>query len=172
MRPDLDTRADQRSVEQGRIPDLGCHGVIDALVVAALVDVGTVGIAEGDADGDAGAGLGGEQANQLGVLGEEQAAVDEDADVVFGVLEQLAPDPAGDRSAVRIGGVDLGVDGRDVGEVGPQVVLVQAEQVGDAPAMTCVRDAAAEPALNGLGVDAEGLRDVHVTQARANEGSA
>lgn len=38
--------------------------------------------------------------------------------------------------------------------------------------MAGVRDAAAEPALNGLGVDAKGLRDVHVTQARSDEGSA
>ena len=91
---------------------------------------------------------------------------------MFGVVEQAVPDLAGHGPAVGVGGVDLGVDRGEFGQVWPQVVLVDAEQVGDAPAVPGVRDAAAEPALDGLGVDAEGLGDVDVAQAGADERAA
>ena len=71
-----------------------------------------------------------------------------------------------------IGGVDLGGDRGKFREMRPQVVLVHAEQVGDTPAMASVRHAAAKPTLHGLGVDTEGLGDVDVAQAGADERAA
>jgi hypothetical protein len=74
--------------------------------------VWAVGVADDDPDRGAGAGLAAEHSEQFGVFGDEESAVDEDADLSVGGLEQAAPDLAGDRAAVRVGGVDLGVDRR------------------------------------------------------------
>ena len=44
----------------------------------------------------------GEDAQDAGVFGEEQGAVGEDADLVFGRREEACPDVAGNRPAVRV----------------------------------------------------------------------
>jgi len=44
-------------------------------------------------------------------------------------------------------------------EVGPQGLLANPKEVGDGPAGTGMRHPAGEPALNGLGVDADGAAE-------------
>ncbi|MBB4700650.1 hypothetical protein BJ982_002194 [Sphaerisporangium siamense] len=65
--------------------DAGGHEVgADAFVCSAGGDVGAFRVAEHDADLGAGLGSFGDELEDAGVLGEEEAAVDEDVDVVVG----------------------------------------------------------------------------------------
>ena len=58
---------------------------------AAGRDLGGVGVAEQDPDPHALLGLRAEQGEQAGVVGEEHAAVDQDADLLLGGVEQQPP---------------------------------------------------------------------------------
>lgn len=58
--------------------------------------MGAVGVAEEDPDGDALAGLVGDDAQEAEVFGEEQARVDQDAYLLLGGLEEALPCLAGD----------------------------------------------------------------------------
>lgn len=73
-------------------------------------DLWGVWVAEEDSDADAGVCLAGEELHHAGVLEEEQAAVDEDVDLLFSAGEVLVPDVAGDGSTVGVDGADLGAE--------------------------------------------------------------
>lgn len=78
----------------------------------------------------------------------------------------------------------MGVDGDDLGfgwlciegrlrdRLGPEVGLVEAEDLGDAEPVASVREAAGEPAADGLGVDADLFREVVNTKSPFVEGSS
>ncbi|GII89689.1 hypothetical protein Ssi03_76790 [Sphaerisporangium siamense] len=72
-------------VEFDGVVDTGGHEVgADAFVCSAGGDVGALRVAEHDADLGARLGSFGDGLEDAGVLGEEQAAVDQDVDLVAG----------------------------------------------------------------------------------------
>jgi hypothetical protein len=108
VQPDLCTgQTAQRAVEDQHVTDLRRHRFVDAFLCAAFGNMRAVRAAEQDPDRHARVGLLGEQAHQPGVVGEEESAVDEDADVALSRAEQVPPDVARDGPAVRVDGDDL-----------------------------------------------------------------
>lgn len=116
----------QRLVEDKDVADLGGHDDrADSFVCAAVGYSLAVGVAEEDADVDVGVGLFGEYPADSSVVGEEEAAVGEDADLPLGGLEEAEPAGAGDGRAVRIDGDDAGGAGLTVAPyLRPQLGLV------------------------------------------------
>lgn len=116
-------------LDQGEgLADTDGWRVAHALVFAALGDFGGVGVAEEEADLDAGVGPGGEELEDTGVFEEEESAVDEDVDLLLSVGEKLEPDVVRDCPAVGVGGADFGAEVAGawvVARGGPQFVLVE-----------------------------------------------
>jgi hypothetical protein len=102
VKPDLDVveRA-KRAVQRKRIADSREHGIIDGFL-AEFRDLRDVRVSERDPDGDADVTLVGEDAQDVGVFGEEQGAVGKDADLVFGRGEEPRPHIAGNRRTARV----------------------------------------------------------------------
>ena len=99
----------------------------------------------------------------IGIFGEEQGAVGEDADLVLGGLEEPRPYLAGNRPAVRVDRSQLFgacARGERTSGVGPEVGFVGADEVGQRCAVVRVGDAPVEPAADGLGIDAQAGGDV------------
>lgn len=138
--------------------------------------MGAVRVAEQEPHTHALGGLARQQRVHAGVVGEEQAAVDEDADLLLGRAEQVAPAVPGHRPAVRVDGEDLALRRiRHIGRgqrVGPQVGLVGLQVSRDEVAVPPVGDAPADPPLDCLRVHARrvgqlGRGDTALQQRRA-----
>jgi DNA-binding GntR family transcriptional regulator len=172
VQPDLDAVPEEWAVEDDRVSYLRRHGVSYTLLGSALRDVRTVRVPEEDADHNSRASLLAEEADHFDILGEEQAAVDEDPDVLLGVVVEMVPDITGHRAAMWIRSEDLGTDGRDPGKVRPEVVFMNADHVGESPSVARLWEPAAEPAMHGFRVDSQPLGDVHVSQASADKGAS
>jgi hypothetical protein len=120
----------------------------------------------------------GEHAGDAGLsLSVEGAGEDEYIDVPLGLAEESQPDLSGDGGPVGIGLENLGagrLGRRPFGceeQIGPQIGLVDAELVGDRPAVATMRDAAkADPTLDRLGVHGAGLRQLSDRKATTNHG--
>jgi hypothetical protein len=108
VQPDLDVlHGAQRPEQRQGVADPGRHGVADALFRATLGDVRPFRVAEGDLDGDTRAPLGGEDLKHPRVLGEEQRAVGQDADLTLGRTEQPYPGVTRDGPPVRVDRTEL-----------------------------------------------------------------
>jgi hypothetical protein len=130
-----------------------------------LRDLGRVRIAEQDAHANVGASLAGEELDEPGALGEEQPAVDQDADLPLRGFVQAMPRVVGDGPAVRVDGDDLALGRRDDLTPGqpfrPQKRLIRAEQRGNLIAVLPVwQTACGDPPLHGLGVDLQRLGEL------------
>ena len=148
----------KRSVKREGVADLGGHGVADAFFFAALCGVWPVGVSERDPYGDARAALIGEDPEDSCVLGEEQGAVGEDADLVLGRNEKPRPDLAWNGPSVRVDRTQLvGPRPRREGatRIGPQVGLVRVDQVGDRGPVVRVGHAPVQPAPHRFGINAQ-----------------
>src|SRR5690349_14100454 len=81
-----------RPIKRNRIADLCRHRVVNPLVLTALVDMRARRVTEDDMHADPSTSFGGEEPHQFSVFGDEQTAVDEDANLVYSVFEQAVPD--------------------------------------------------------------------------------
>jgi hypothetical protein len=91
VQADFDVLRRQRAVMDERVADLGRHRVVDALLGAAAADRRRPRIAEQEAYADTGARPLAEDSEQVHVLGEEEPAVDEDADLPLRRGEEPVP---------------------------------------------------------------------------------
>src|SRR5262249_49497445 len=128
------------------------------LLLATQADAIALGVAERDADAAAGIGSIAEDVDEIGqqLLVQERRGVDEDVDRALSVVEELAPQLRRDVGSVWVEREQLGLAcflGAPVGDVGPEVGLLLAQELDELPAVASVRHASVEPALHGLRID-------------------
>src|SRR5262249_890866 len=129
-------------------------------------------VAEDDPYADARACLVAQHSLGRSVLGEEQTAVREYADLVFRAREQMSPGVRRHGRSVRVDDAYLVVHRLRVNRLddgGPDGAERPACEVGQGGAMARVGYAPAQPSLDGLRVDAELCRDVCGVHADAVE---
>ena len=161
--------AAKRPVKHEGVADLGGHGVTDAFFFAALCGMWPVGVSQRDPYADPRAALIGEDPEDSRVLGEEQGAVGQDADLMLGRSEQPCPDLPRNSPPVRVDRAQfLGPRPRRErpARVRPQVGLVRADEVGDRGPVVRVGHAPVQPAPDRFGIDAQAGCDVVFPQPR------
>ncbi|MER6000848.1 hypothetical protein ABT120_19930 [Nonomuraea angiospora] len=129
--------AGQRLVQSKRVSDPGGHDIgADALADPARGNGGGIRIAAQDTHLYAYLGPADEEADEAGVLGEEEAAVSQDTDLTAGRLEQVSPSRPWDGPAVRVDGLDLVVEStRLLGGLRPEFGFLGLEEICDGPAV-------------------------------------
>lgn len=149
-------------VEDEGVADLGDLGFAHALVFTAFGYLGAVRVAKEDADADTGLGFFGEGALDASVFGEEEAGVDQDADLFLGCSKETSPCVPWDGRAVRVDRHQLAA-GRCgdllVGEgVGPEERLIYAQARSHCVAVAPVGGAVfGDPPFYRLGVHVDRL---------------
>ena len=134
-----------------------------------------VGVSERDPHGDARAALIGEDAEDAGVLGEEQRAVGQDGDLALGRSEQPYPDLPRNSPPVRVDRPQFlrpCPRRQRPARVGPQVGLVRADELGDRGPVVRVGHAPVQPPPDRLGIHAQAGGDVVFAQPRPQQGPA
>jgi hypothetical protein len=167
----------QVSVEDLRVANLGSDGVADALLLTTFCDVRIVRVSQQDPYSDAGLGLLAEDPLEAGIFSQEEARIDEDADLRVSGLEQVLPVVSGHVRAVRVDAHELALrqGGGAVLRQGirPQVRLVTAQPDRQAVAVAWEwHDLPADPAFDGLDVDSELLRECMMGQALFHHGGS
>ncbi|GAA4618442.1 hypothetical protein GCM10023195_82900 [Actinoallomurus liliacearum] len=175
MESDLDTvDVSERLIQHDAVSDLGCHRLAYAFVGTAFRYVWTIWVAEQDPYGETGLRLLCEDADDSGVLGDEETRVDENADLLFGLTEEPVPYVAGNGPAVGVGGFDLCATQSWrwwLYVSAPDFRLINAKEMGQFRTVTRVGTSSIQPPSNGLHIHAQAGGYVLLSQAGLSEGT-